>query len=186
MSALLKTVDPDGLLEFSVVFTDRSLNHMSKQFQQVMRDIDAGLKQVYGADATALVPGGGTFAMEAVARQFAGGEKVLVVRNGWFSFRWSQIVDAGQIADPTQLELITRVNGEQMQHVRVADLVFKIPTLVEYCSSFTSLEPGDVIATGTPGGVGAARKPPVWLKPGDTVEVEIEGLGLLTNTVVAG
>jgi len=101
MSALLKTVDPDGLLEFSVVFTDRSLNHMSKQFQQVMRDIDAGLKQVYGADATALVPGGGTFAMEAVARQFADGEKVLVVRNGWFSFRWSQIVDAGQIAAET-------------------------------------------------------------------------------------
>ena len=101
MSALLKTVDPDGLLEFSVVFTDRSLNHMSKQFQQVMRDIDAGLKQVYAADATALVPGGGTFAMEAVARQFAGGEKVLVVRNGWFSFRWSQIVDAGQIAAQT-------------------------------------------------------------------------------------
>lgn len=101
MSALLKTVDPDGLLEFSVVFTDRSLNHMSKQFQQVMRDIDAGLKQVYAADATALVPGGGTFAMEAVARQFAGGKKVLVVRNGWFSFRWSQIVDAGQIAAQT-------------------------------------------------------------------------------------
>lgn len=101
MSALLKTVDPDGLLEFSVVFTDRSLNHMSKQFQQVMRDIDAGLKQVYAADATALVPGGGTFAMEAVARQFAGGEKVLVVRNGWFSFRWSQIVEAGQIAAQT-------------------------------------------------------------------------------------
>ncbi|MFV1877462.1 aminotransferase class V-fold PLP-dependent enzyme [Nioella sp.] len=101
MTALLETVDPDGLLEFSVVFTDRSLNHMSKQFQQVMRDIDAGLKQVYNADATALVPGGGTFAMEAVARQFAGGEKVLVVRNGWFSFRWSQIVDAGQIAAET-------------------------------------------------------------------------------------
>jgi aspartate aminotransferase-like enzyme len=74
---------------------------MSKQFQQVMRDIDAGLKQVYGADATALVPGGGTFAMEAVARQFAGGQRVLVVRNGWFSFRWSQIVDAGQIAAET-------------------------------------------------------------------------------------
>ena len=101
MSALLDTVDPDGLLEFSVVFTDRSLNHMSKQFCEVMRDIDAGLKQVYNADATALVPGGGTFAMEAVARQFAGGEKVLVVRNGWFSFRWSQIVDAGQIAADT-------------------------------------------------------------------------------------
>ncbi|WP_420397426.1 aminotransferase class V-fold PLP-dependent enzyme [Nioella sp.] len=101
MSALLETVDPDGLLEFSVVFTDRSLNHMSKQFQQIMRDIDAGLKQVYNADATALVPGGGTYGMEAVARQFATGQKVLVVRNGWFSFRWSQIVDAGQIAAET-------------------------------------------------------------------------------------
>lgn len=101
MSALLKTVDPDGLLEFSVVFTDRSLNHMSKQFQQVMRDINDGLKRVYNADATALVPGGGTFGMEAVARQFATGQKVLVVRNGWFSFRWSQIIDAGRIAEQT-------------------------------------------------------------------------------------
>ncbi|WP_071672390.1 aminotransferase class V-fold PLP-dependent enzyme [Nioella nitratireducens] len=101
MSALLKTVDPDGLLEFSVVFTDRSLNHMSKQFQQVMRDINDGLKRVYNADATALVPGGGTFGMEAVARQFATGQKVLVVRNGWFSFRWSQIIDAGRIAEET-------------------------------------------------------------------------------------
>lgn len=97
-----------------------------------------------------------------------------------------EVVDAAQIPDPTQMELITRVNGAQMQHGRVADLVFNIPTLVEYCSSFTSLAPGDVIATGTPGGVGAARKPPVWLNPGDTVEVEIEGLGLLSNTVVAG
>lgn len=101
MTALLNSVDPDGLLEFSVVFTDRSLNHMSKQFCAVMRDIDAGLKQVYHADATALVPGGGTFGMEAVARQFATGRKVLVVRNGWFSFRWSQIMDTGQIASDT-------------------------------------------------------------------------------------
>lgn len=101
MSALLETVDPDGLLEFSVVFTDRSLNHMSARFGTVMRDIDAGLKQVYNADATVIVPGGGTFAMEAVARQFAGGETVLVVRNGWFSFRWSQIVEAGGLASET-------------------------------------------------------------------------------------
>ncbi len=101
MTALLQTVDPDGLLEFSVVFTDRSLNHMSKQFQQVMRDINDGLKEVYNASATALVPGGGTFAMEAVARQFATGQKILVVRNGWFSFRWSQIDDAGAIASET-------------------------------------------------------------------------------------
>ena len=93
--ALLDTVDPDGLEEFSVVFTDRSLNHMSKAFQQVMLDINAMLKEVYKAEATALIPGGGTYAMEAVARQFARGQDVLVVRNGWFSYRWSQIFEAG-------------------------------------------------------------------------------------------
>ena len=95
MSALLDTVDPDGLLEFSVVFTDRSLNHMSASFQQVMRDISAMLKEVYNADGVALVPGGGTYAMEAVARQFGHDAHALVVRNGWFSYRWSQIFEAG-------------------------------------------------------------------------------------------
>ncbi len=98
MNALLNTVDPDGLLEYSVVFTDRSLNHMSSAFQGVMNDISAMLKQVYNADAVALIPGGGTFGMEAVARQFAQDTDVLVVRNGWFSFRWSQILDAGGFA----------------------------------------------------------------------------------------
>ena len=93
--ALLDTVDPDGLDEFSVVFTDRSLNHMSNEFQQVMLDINAMLKEVYKADATALVPGGGTYAMEAVARQFARNQDTLVVRNGWFSYRWSQIFETG-------------------------------------------------------------------------------------------
>ncbi|MFO7920504.1 MAG: aminotransferase class V-fold PLP-dependent enzyme [Nioella sp.] len=112
MSALLETVDPDGLLEFSVVFTDRSLNHMSARFGQVMRDIDAGLRQVYGADATAIVPGGGTFAMEAVARQFAGDRKVLVVRNGWFSFRWSQIVEAGGITSESVVMKARQVGNE--------------------------------------------------------------------------
>ena len=86
--ALLNTVDPEGLEEFSVVFTDRSLNHMSAAFQQVMRDISSLLKDVYKADAVAVVPGGGTYGMEAVARQFARGADVLVVRNGWFSYRW--------------------------------------------------------------------------------------------------
>ncbi|MHA6262620.1 aminotransferase class V-fold PLP-dependent enzyme [Arenibacterium sp. CAU 1754] len=95
MPALLDTVDPDGLEEFSVVFTDRSLNHMSATFQQVMRDISSMLKEVYNADGVALVPGGGTYGMEAVARQFARGARVLVVRNGWFSFRWSQIIETG-------------------------------------------------------------------------------------------
>ncbi len=99
--ALLDSVDPNGLDEFSVVFTDRSLNHMSAAFQGVMRDISSMLKEVYKADGVAIVPGGGTYGMEAVARQFAKGSKVLVVRNGWFSFRWSQIVDAGNLATET-------------------------------------------------------------------------------------
>lgn len=101
MPALLDNIDPNGLEEFSVVFTDRSLNHMSAAFQQVMRDISGMLKDVYNADAVAVVPGGGTYGMEAVARQFGHGAKVLVVRNGWFSFRWSQIFDAGAFADET-------------------------------------------------------------------------------------
>ena len=101
MAALLNTVDPDGLLEFSVVFTDRSLNSMSQKFQGVMRDISAMLKEVYHADAVAVIPGGGTYAREAVARQFAGGRTALVVRNGWFSFRWSQIFDAGKFTAAT-------------------------------------------------------------------------------------
>jgi len=97
MTALRPDIDPDGLLEFSVVFTDRSLNHMSKAFQQVMRDLSAGLRGVYNADAVAAIPGGGTCAMEAVARQFGTGARALVLRNGWFSYRWSQIFDAGAV-----------------------------------------------------------------------------------------
>lgn len=98
MPGLLANVDPEGLQEFSVVFTDRSLNHMSARFQSVMRDISAMLREVYGAEAVALVPGGGSYAMEAVARQFATGAHAFVVRNGWFSYRWSQILDAGGFA----------------------------------------------------------------------------------------
>ena len=97
MPALLPHIDPDGLLEFSVVYTDRALNHMSKRFQGVMQDISAILKDVYAAHSVALVPGSGTFGMEAVARQFAQGQKVMVIRNGWFSFRWTQIFDMGAI-----------------------------------------------------------------------------------------
>jgi len=97
MPALLPHIDPDGLLEFSVVYTDRALNHMSKRFQGVMKDISAILKDVYAAHSVALVPGSGTFGMEAVARQFAHGQKVMVIRNGWFSYRWTQIFDMGAI-----------------------------------------------------------------------------------------
>jgi 2-keto-4-pentenoate hydratase/2-oxohepta-3-ene-1,7-dioic acid hydratase in catechol pathway len=93
------------------------------------------------------------------------------------------MVPAADVPDHTALELTTRVNGEVMQRGRVGDLVFDIPQLIEYCSTFTELRPGDVIATGTPGGVGAARTPPVWLRDGDLVEVEISGIGVLRNPV---
>ncbi|MGH1453612.1 MAG: aminotransferase class V-fold PLP-dependent enzyme [Paracoccaceae bacterium] len=99
--ALLDTVDPQGLEEFSVVFTDRSLNHMSARFQQVMRDISGMLSEVYNASAVAIVPGGGTYGMEAVARQFGRDAHALIVRNGWFSYRWSQIFEAGDFTAQT-------------------------------------------------------------------------------------
>jgi aspartate aminotransferase-like enzyme len=114
MPGLVPHIDPDGLLEFSVVYTDRALNHMSKRFQSVMKDISGILKEVYRAPSVALVPGSGTFGMEAVARQFAGGKKVLVIRNGWFSYRWSQIFDMGQIPAETTVLKARRVgDGKQ-------------------------------------------------------------------------
>ena len=110
MPGLLPNIDPEGLQEFSVVFTDRSLNHMSAKFQTVMRDISATLQEAYHASAVALVPGGGSYAMEAVARQFANGRHALVVRNGWFSYRWSQIFDAGQFTKQTTV-VMARASG---------------------------------------------------------------------------
>ena len=101
MPGLLPQVDPDGLLEYSVVYTDRSLNHMSQTFRDVMNDISATLKRVYSAQAVVVVPGGGTYGMEAVARQFATDTKCLVIRNGWFSFRWSQILEMGDMPSQT-------------------------------------------------------------------------------------
>ena len=97
MPGLLPNVDPEGLLEYSVVYTDRAVNHMSQQFQGVMNDISTTLRQVYNAAAVVVVPGSGTFGMEAVARQFATGRNCLVIRNGWFSFRWTQILETGNI-----------------------------------------------------------------------------------------
>lgn len=112
MAGLLSDVDPDGLEEFSVVFTDRSLNHMSQRFQSVMRDISSNLREVYHAQAMALVPGGGTYAMEAVARQFAAGKHALIVRNGWFSYRWTQIFDAGGFAGKTTVHMARQVGND--------------------------------------------------------------------------
>ncbi|MDX9944561.1 MAG: alanine--glyoxylate aminotransferase family protein [Azonexus sp.] len=114
MPALLPQPDPDGLLEYSVVYTDRALNHMSQQFQGVMCDISRILKKVYNAKAAAIVPGSGTFGMEAVARQFATHRKVMVIRNGWFSFRWTQIFDMGRIPSET-IVLKARQQGSDAQ-----------------------------------------------------------------------
>lgn len=105
-------VDPQGLMEFSVVFTDRSLNHMSQAFQGVMTDISAMLKEVYQADQVALVPGGGTYAMEAVARQFGCDAHAFVVRNGWFSYRWSQIFEAGDFTAQTTVMKARQAGNE--------------------------------------------------------------------------
>ena len=114
MPGLLPNVDPDGLLEFSVVYTDRSLNHMSKSFQHVMTDISSMLKEVYHAHSAVLVPGSGTYGMEAVARQFAAGKHVMVIRNGWFSYRWTQIFDMGSIpASTTVLKARQASKGAQ-------------------------------------------------------------------------
>ncbi len=137
MSGLLPNVDPDGLLEFSVVYTDRALNHMSKSFQGVMKDISGILKDVYKAHSVALVPGSGTFGMEAVARQFAGGQKVLVIRNGWFSYRWTQIFDMGRIPAES-IVLKARRTGEGKQapwvpapiHEVVATIAAEKPAVV--------------------------------------------------------
>ena len=114
MPGLLPNVDPDGLLEYSVVYTDRALNHMSQSFQGVMRDISAVLRDVYNAEAAIVVPGSGTFGMEAVARQFATDKKCLIIRNGWFSFRWSQIFEMGDIPSESTV-MIARQVGDGPQ-----------------------------------------------------------------------
>lgn len=111
MPGLLPNVDPDGLLEFSVVYTDRSLNHMSEEFKRVMVDISSVLKDAYNASSAVIVPGSGTFGMEAVARQFANQQKCLILRNGWFSYRWTQIFDLDNIASD-----ITVIKGRQLEN----------------------------------------------------------------------
>lgn len=111
---LLPNVDPDGLLEYSVVYTDRAVNHMSKRFQGVMCDISRTLKQVYHAHSAIVMPGSGTFGMEAVARQFATGKPCLVLRNGWFSFRWTQILETGGIPSSTTI-LMARPEDDSVQ-----------------------------------------------------------------------
>ena len=139
MPGFRSTVDPDGLQEFSVVFTDRSLNHMSAKFQAVMRDISATLREVYAASGVALVPGGGSYAMEAVARQFAQGGHALILRNGYFSYRWSQIFDAGGFAGQTTV-VMARPTGNG------AVAPFAPPPIDEVVASILEARPDVVFA----------------------------------------
>ncbi len=139
MPGLLPHVDPDGLLEYSVVYTDRALNHMSQRFQGVMRDISGVLKEVYRARSAIVVPGSGTFGMEAVARQFASGKRCLVLRNGWFSYRWSQIFDAGHIPAETAVLKARRPQpGRQV--------AFAPPPIAEVVSTILETRPDVVFA----------------------------------------
>ncbi|MEM9441972.1 MAG: aminotransferase class V-fold PLP-dependent enzyme [Pseudomonadota bacterium] len=132
-------VDPDGLLEYSVVFTDRSLNHMSNRFQHVMRDIHAVLKDVYNADGAVVVPGGGTVGMEAVARQFATDKNVMIVRNGWFSYRWSQIIETGNIAKTTHVMKAARIGTHHQAP-------FAPPAIEEVVAEISNRKPDIVFA----------------------------------------
>ncbi len=139
MPGLLPDVDTDGLLEYSVVYTDRAVNHMSKKFQGVMCDISGVLKQVYNARSAVVVPGSGSYGMEAVARQFATGKKAVVVRNGWFSYRWSQIFDAGNIpSETTVLKARPVAPGRQMAYAP--------PPIAEVVATIRSQRPAAVFA----------------------------------------
>ena len=129
MPALLPDVDPDGLLEYSVVYTDRALNHMSKRFQGVMRDLSATLKQVYRARSAIVVPGSGSFGMEAVARQFAHGKRCLVIRNGWFSYRWSQIFEMGRIPEETIVLKARRIDEQRQSPFQPAPIDEVVATI---------------------------------------------------------
>jgi aspartate aminotransferase-like enzyme len=136
---LLPNIDPDGLLEYSVVFSDRALNHMSRAFQRVMREVGHTLREVYGACAAISVPGSGTFGMEAVARQFATGKRCLVIRNGWFSYRWSQIFEMGSI--PSEVRVL------KARRTGTASLApFAPPNIDEVVAAIEAMRPDMVLA----------------------------------------
>lgn len=131
MPSLLPNIDPEGLLEYSVVYTDRALNHMSQTFQEVMKDISMILKDVYKAKSAIIVPGSGTFGMEAVARQFATDKKCLVIRNGWFSYRWTQIFDMGRIPEESIVLKARRVSEDRQAAFAPAPIAEVVETIRE-------------------------------------------------------
>lgn len=139
MSKIYPTIDPDGLAEYSVVFTDRSLNHMSREFQAVMRGLHTGLTSVYQAASCVLIPGGGTFAMESVARQFAANQSVFIIRNGWFSYRWTQIFDQG--VTPSHAEV-----AKALPDSAEADQQFSPVPVAEICAQIRQQKPTMVVA----------------------------------------
>ncbi len=132
MSRQIPAVDPEGLLEYSVVFNDRSLNHMSKEFQGVMNDISTTLKDVYQAESVIVVPGGGSYGMEAVARQFARNERAMVLRNGWFSYRWTQIFEMGGIPSDSRVMKARRVSDEHQAPFAPAPIEEVVAAIQEY------------------------------------------------------
>lgn len=138
MPALRTDVDPDGLLEYSVVYTDRALNHMSHTFQGVMKDISSTLKAAYSATDTAVVPGGGTFAMEAVARQFTHGERCMVLRHGWFSYRWSQILDMANLASDVKVLMAEKVDRKTNTGKTAP---FSPPPVADVCAAIREYKP---------------------------------------------
>jgi len=139
MPALRPDIDPDGLLEYSVVYTDRALNHMSQSFQGVMNDISSILKDAYKADITAVVPGGGTYAMEAVARQFTRGQRCLIIRNGWFSYRWTQILETANLPSDTRILKAARTS-------QVSTEPFSPPSIEEVCETIRKYKPDVIFA----------------------------------------
>jgi len=138
MQPLRDDVDPEGLLEYSVVYTDRALNHMSHTFQGVMKDISSTLKEAYSASATAVVPGGGTFAMEAVARQFALGERCMVLRHGWFSYRWTQILEMANLPSDTKVLMAEKVNRKTNTEKSAP---FAPPPVADVCAAIREYKP---------------------------------------------
>ena len=171
MPGLLPNVDPDGLLEFSVVYTDRSLNHMSKAFMGVINDISSILKEVYNAKSALVVPGSGTYGMEAVARQFATNRKCLVIRNGWFSYRWTQIFEMGQISD--QLHVI---HGRQPEEG--FEGAYAPPPVEEVTSWILENKPAVVFAPHVETSAGMILPPDYLRAVGEAVEA-VDGLFVL-------
>ncbi len=171
MPGLLPNVDPDGLLEFSVVYTDRSLNHMSKAFMGVINDISGILKEVYHAKSAVVVPGSGTYGMEAVARQFATDRKCLVVRNGWFSYRWTQIFEMGHISD--QLHVI-----QGRQPAEGFEGAYAPPPIEEVTAWIRKEKPAVVFAPHVETSAGMILPPDYLRAIGDAVE-SVDGLFVL-------